>query len=125
MKILRTFTRVFVNSVKLKSTIEFYEHLFNVACDLRFKYSEKSLELASVGNVLIIAGADEVLKPFKNTQATFLVDSLSEFREWLPKSGAIILEESRQVPTGFNMRVQHSDGIIVEYVEHIHDQSIK
>lgn len=53
------------------------------------------------------------------TQITFLVDSIDDFRNWLLGAGAVVLEEPKKVPTGRNMRVRHPDGTIIEYVEHI------
>ena len=55
---------------------------------------------------------------FRQTQATFLVDSIEDFKSWLLGTGAVILEEPKKVPTGRNMRVRHPDGTIIEYVEH-------
>ena len=62
--------------------------------------------------------SEEKLHSFKSTRATFLVDSIDDFRNWLLNVGAVILEEPKKVPTGRNMRVLHPDGTIVEYVEH-------
>lgn len=98
--------------------IKFYESVLNDKCSLRFQYSQVGLELAQVGNILIKSGSDEALEPFKNTQATFLVDSISEYKEFLLQNGATILRDLKEVPTGINMTVQHLDGTIVEYVEH-------
>jgi len=85
---------------------------------LRFKYSQVNLQLAQVGNILIISGSAEALKPFKDTQATFLVDSIIEFKDFLLNNGAIVIRDLKEVPTGMNMTVKHLDGTIVEYVEH-------
>ncbi|WML34452.1 VOC family protein [Clostridium sp. OS1-26] len=85
---------------------------------MKFKYSQINLELAQVGNILIISGSDEELKPIKDTQATFLVDSIIEFKDFLLSNGATIIRDLEEVPTGMNMAVQHLDGTIVEYVEH-------
>ncbi len=110
--------RIYLNPAELDKTIDFYENIFGEKCQLRFKYSEVKLELAMVGYVLLIAGSDEALKPFRNTQATFLVDSLNDFKDKLVHHGAVILKEPQNVPTGINMRVKHPDGTIIEYVEH-------
>lgn len=60
----------------------------------------------------------ERLKLFKNTQATFLVDSIIEFKDFLLDNGVTIIRDLKEVPTGMNMTVKHFDGTIVEYVEH-------
>lgn len=116
MKVKQVLNRFYVNDIE--QAIEFYEKVLDKKCVSRFKYSQMNLELASVGDVLIIGGSDEALKPFKDTQATFLVDSVAEFKDFLLKNDATIIKDIREVPTGWNMTVKHSDGTIVEYVEH-------
>ncbi|MBD2343952.1 VOC family protein [Anabaena subtropica] len=117
MQIIKVLTRVYLNPTELDDAIAFYENLFTEKCWLWFQYSETGLELAGVGSVLLIAGSAEVLSPFKNTQATFLVDSLNDFRELLTEQGAVIMTEPEQVLTGMNMQAIHPDGTIIEYVE--------
>ena len=118
MKILGVLTRIYLSPSELDNTISFYKALFGEKCRMRFQYPEAELELAWVGSVLLIAGSQDKLQPFKNTTATFLVDSVDDYREALLKQGATILEEPKSVPSGRNMRVMHPDNIIVEYVEH-------
>ncbi|MBG1265783.1 VOC family protein [Nostoc sp. WHI] len=117
MQILKVLTRVYLNPIDLDEAIAFYEDLFTEKCWLWFQYSEAGLELAGVGSILLIAGSAETLSPFKSIQATFLVDSLNDFREALTQQGAVILAEPNKVPTGINMRAMHPDGTIIEYVE--------
>ncbi|AKN30345.1 glyoxalase [Clostridium carboxidivorans P7] len=116
MEIKKVLNRFYVND--MEKAIKFYEKILNEKCSNIFKYSEASLELATVGNILIISGSDEALKPFKDTQATFLVDSITEFKEFLLNNGAAIIRDLKIVPSGMNMTVKHFDGTIVEYVEH-------
>jgi hypothetical protein len=85
---------------------------------MRLKYTEANLELAQIGDILIIAGSEEALKPVRDTKVTFLVDSIVEFRDFLLNNGAVILRDIKEVPTGMNMTVKHLDGTIAEYVEH-------
>lgn len=77
-----------------------------------------NLEIASVGNFLLLSGSEKALAPFKATIATFVVDSLDEFAADFKENGLPFIPEPKQVPTGKNMTVQHPDGAIVEYVEH-------
>ena len=116
MRVEKILTRFYVHDIN--KTVEFYEKLLNQNCDLKFKYSEMNLELAQIGNILIVSGTDEALKPFKDTKTTFLVDSVIEFKEFLLKNGALVIRDLKKVPTGMNMTVKHLDGTIVEYVEH-------
>ncbi|MEN6554031.1 MAG: VOC family protein [Methanobacterium sp.] len=116
MKILQTLSRLYIND--LNSALEFYGELLGSPAAMRFKIPQIGLELAQIENILLIAGSDEALKPFRSTQATFLVDSLDEFRAYLEEKGAEIIRGPDKVPTGRNMTVKHSDGSIIEYVEH-------
>ena len=116
MKIIQSLNRFYVNDID--KAIKFYEKVLNEKCSSRFKYSEANLELARIGNILIISGSNEALKPFKNTQATFLVDSIIDYKDFLLNDGAEVIVDIKDVPTGMNMTVKHLDGTIVEYVEH-------
>lgn len=116
MKIKKILNRFYVHDIE--QTIRFYEKVLNEKCSNILKYSEVNLELAIIGNILIISGSDESLKPFRDTQATFLVDSIIEFKEFLLNNGATVIRDLKEVPTGMNMTVKHFDGTIVEYVEH-------
>lgn len=116
MKIKQILNRFYVHDIE--KSIEFYEKMLDKKCNLRFKYPQANLELAQIGTILIICGSDEALKPIKDTQATFLVDSIIEFKDFLLSTGATIIRDLKEVPTGMNMTVKHLDGTIVEYVEH-------
>jgi predicted enzyme related to lactoylglutathione lyase len=116
MKIKQILSRFYVND--MDKAIEFYEKVLNEKCASRFQYPEANLEIARIANILIICGSDETLKAFNNSNATFLVDSVAEFKEFLLNTGATVISDIKEVPTGFNMMVQYSDGNIVEYVEH-------
>ncbi|SFJ10797.1 VOC family protein [Thermoflavimicrobium dichotomicum] len=118
MKILKILHRIYLASEQLDSMVSFYEQLLQEKCSLRFSYPQVGLELAQVGSFLLIAGKEEALQPFRAIQLTVLVESMEEAQRVLLKEGAQILVEPKQVPTGWNMRVKHPDGIIVEYVEH-------
>ncbi|AKB54407.1 MULTISPECIES: VOC family protein [Methanosarcina] len=116
MKILQTLSRLYVND--LNSALEFYEELLGSPKAMRFAIPQIGLELVQIENVLLIAGSDEALKLFRSTQATFLVDSLNEFKAYLEEKGAEIIRGPNKVPTGRNMTVKHPDGSVIEYVEH-------
>ncbi|WP_373844818.1 VOC family protein [Clostridium sp.] len=116
MKVKQVLNRFYAHD--LEKAVKFYESILNEKCTLKFKYDEMNLELAQVGNILIICGSDKALKPFRDTKATFLVDSITEFRDFLLENGAKVIRDLKEVPTGRNMTVQHLDGTIVEYVEH-------
>ena len=116
MIIKQILTRIYVND--MNTAIDFYERLTNEKCANRFEYKQVGLEIARINNLLIIAGTDQALEPFKGTSATFLVDSISEYKDFLNHNGAVIIRDIQQVPTGLNMTIKHKDGVIIEYVEH-------
>ena len=109
-------SRIYVSD--LASALAFYEPLLGLKAEDRFRYEKAGLELARVGNLLIIAGSDETLAPFRETSVTFLVDDLGETRKELLTHGAQILRDTQEVPTGHNLTVRHPDGTVAEYVEH-------
>jgi predicted enzyme related to lactoylglutathione lyase len=116
MKIIKTLSRLYAND--LNTALEFYEELLDTPVAMRFNMPQIGLELAQVGDILLIAGSDEALKPFRSTQATFLVDSVDEFKAYLEEKGAKLIRGPNKVLTGRNMTVRHPDGSIIEYVEH-------
>lgn len=123
MRVLKVLTRAYTND--LAEVISFYEKLQGQKANLPFKYEKYNLEIAAVGNVLLICGRDEDIKPFRDTNATFLVDSIEEFACFLRENNAIILDGPKEVPTGKNMTVRHPDGLVIEYVEHYQSKMAK
>ncbi|HEY1407192.1 MAG TPA: VOC family protein, partial [Spirochaetota bacterium] len=67
MKILKIMNRFYVHD--MDQAISFYEKLMNEKCSRRFTYQKVNLELASVGNILLICGTDEAVKPFVTTNS--------------------------------------------------------
>jgi len=110
--------RVLIAPEQLEPTIALYERVLGTPCDLRFAYPEMDLYLASVGNVLLIAGPEEALAPFAQTAMTLLVASLDAEIARFEELGIELLEPPKEVPTGRNLLARHPDGSIVEYVEH-------
>ena len=54
MKVHKILSRFYVH--KMNEAVEFYEKVLNDKCSSRFKYTEMNLELAQVGNILILCG---------------------------------------------------------------------
>lgn len=115
MRVKKILSRVYTNNAE--EAIRFYEELFQKRIASRFTMKSPALEVINIDNLLIIAGTEEELATVKNTDVTFSVDSLDEYKNMLLKNDATILRDIRKVPTGFNMTVKHKDGIIVEYVQ--------
>ena len=115
MKIQQILNRIYVN--EMNQAVAFYENLLGEKCTMRFEHKQFHLEVAQVGSILLIGGSDEVLTSFRNTKATFVVDSILEFKDFLLGNGATIMKDIKGTPTVINMIVQHADGMIVEYAE--------
>jgi hypothetical protein len=75
------------------------------------------LELANIGHLIIIAGTDSALQQFRETSATFIVDSITEVKEFVINAKGTIVRDIQKVPTGFNLTMQHADGAVIEYVQ--------
>lgn len=116
MKIITTLHRIYIID-SIDAHIPFYEHLLGQKVQRRFTYEAYDLELARIGNFLLIAGKDENLKAFRSTNGTIQVDSIEEFRTFLSQNNCSIIRDIAEVPTGKNMTVRHPDGSIFEYVE--------
>ncbi|MCL4310537.1 MAG: VOC family protein [Actinomycetota bacterium] len=115
MEIVNVLTRIFLAPEELNEAITFYEDIFGEKCGPRFEYD--GIELTRVGKVLLSAGSEEAIKPYRELMTIFVVDSLNDFKDKLVKYGAVLLKEPETVPTGTNMIVRHPDGSVVEYVE--------
>lgn len=119
--ILEVYTRLFIPPTNLDETITFYKTFLNGTETLHFSYPEKGLELVAVSSeklsVLIIAGSEECLEPFRATKLTIRVDSLERYADLLVESGCEMLENVQETPVGWKMRARHVDGVVVEYVQ--------
>lgn len=116
MKIIKTYVRLYVS--KIDDVLPFYERLFGEKAAMRFRLQSMNLELAGVGNVLLVAGNEEALRPIRPITVTYVVDSVHDFMEHLKNSGASIVRGPTAVPAGRNMTVRHPDGTVAEYVEY-------
>ena len=71
MKILQVLTRLYLSRGQLEASVTFYESLFGERSSLRESFPEVGIEAAQVGPLLLLAGSDQALAPFKTTQANF------------------------------------------------------
>ncbi|WP_405864159.1 VOC family protein [Streptomyces sp. NBC_00005] len=113
MKILKTSARLYVDD--LDRALPLLTEL--TGCDPRQRFSYGELELAAIGDFLVVAGSPEALAPFRSVQATVVVDDLVEAERVLSTHGAEILSGPKDVPTGRNLTARHADGAVIEYVE--------
>ena len=124
MKIMRvTAPVVTVAKERFEETIGFYERLLDQKVQLRLKNSTGKFDLALLGPMLLIGGAGEDLVARRDLKATFIVDSLEEWRAEMGRIGAVVLEEpapgpmSPDGPVGRFMFVRHPDGNLFEYFQ--------
>ncbi len=118
VKVLNILVRRYLPLERFDAAVAFHETLIGQKARLRFDYHEHDLRLAQVASILFVAGTEQSLAPFVETQATFMVDDIQGFAAHLPTVGVEVLKPPKPVPTGWNMLVRHPDGMRVEYVEH-------
>ncbi|MFF2731541.1 lactoylglutathione lyase [Streptomyces sp. NPDC058008] len=115
----RLLTRSLIPLSVLDERIRFYEGLTGTAADLRMPIPDfGGLELAAVGNILLIAS----IRPFtdiqRRTAHSVIVPSLKEQLDRLLDAGATVLEPAENILPGSRARVRLGDGTIAELVEH-------
>ncbi|GAA2388390.1 VOC family protein [Nonomuraea africana] len=113
MTVLTTYARVYVDD--LDTALPTFAALTDSRPGLRFAY--RDVELASIGGYLLVAGSPEALAPFRNVQATTIVDSLDEVFAVVEQEGGETLDGPNEVPTGRNLTIRHPGGAVIEYVE--------
>ncbi|WP_067549017.1 glyoxalase/bleomycin resistance/dioxygenase family protein [Nocardia crassostreae] len=113
MAVLETLARVYVDD--LNTALPTFTALTGLQPGLRFPYQD--LELARIGDYLLIAGTPEALAPYRGTHATTIVDDLDAVLALLAETNADILDGPNDVPTGRNLTVRHPGGAQIEYVE--------
>ncbi|MEU8515858.1 VOC family protein [Kitasatospora sp. NPDC048722] len=113
VKALTTLARLYVDDVD--RALPALHALTGEEVGLRFPYA--GVEVARIAGFLLVAGTDEALAPFRDTQTTVLVDTLDDLAEFLAAHGGEVLSGPNEVPTGRNATVRHPGGVVIEYVE--------
>jgi hypothetical protein len=103
MKVLNILVRRYLPLERFDAAVAFHETLIGQKARLRFDYCEHNLRLAQVASILFVAGTEQSLAPFVETQATFMVDDIQGFAVHLPTVAVEVLKPPTPVPTG------HSD----------------
>jgi hypothetical protein len=122
VKVLRAYARVY--AAALDEVLPALSAVTGQPAGLRFNMPN-GLQLAAVGNILVVAGAEDVLAPFRATQATLVVDDLQECQAVLSAEGARVIRGPQQVPTGRNLTAILAGGTQLEFVEWGLDQRAK
>ncbi|NEI74390.1 hypothetical protein GR212_33080 [Rhizobium lusitanum] len=113
MAAINVLSRLYVSSID--QGLRDLKHITDAPVTIRFRYG--TLELASVGAFLLIAGNEADLAPYRETQATATVENLKDMQSKFEAEGAAVLVAPQDVPTGRNMTVRHAAGAVIEYVQ--------
>ena len=84
----------------LDDRIALYESVLGVSCDARMPMPEAGLELATVGNVLLIGNPGTPGEAARTTAFTLLVASVPDHVAALERAGAVVPEPVATTPAG-------------------------
>ncbi|MFE0474916.1 MULTISPECIES: glyoxalase [Streptomyces] len=111
--ILKTYARLWADD--LSTTLPLLERLTGTRPDLHFAFDE--IELAAIGDFLVIAGPAEERARYAHATATVIVSDLDQARAALEEAGAEITTEEATSATGRFLYARHRGGVEAEYVE--------
>ncbi|UQI48254.1 VOC family protein [Streptomyces sp. HU2014] len=115
----RLMARSLIDLADLDDRIVFYERLLGVPADLRMPIPDfGGLELAAVGNLLLIAGERPFTPVQRRTAYSLIVPSLAGQLALLERTGTSVLEPVETILPGSRARVRYPDGLLAELVEH-------
>lgn len=114
MAVLASFARVYVAAIE--EGIGLFRQTPQELPRLRFSLPT-GLEIALVGDVLVLAGPAEVLGPVRTTQVTLIVDDLTTALAVGQSRSGQLVRGPFQAPTGQSATVAYPGGAVVEYVE--------
>lgn len=113
MTILKTYARLWADD--MDASLPLLRQLVGGEPDLRFAFD--SIELAAIGDFLVIAGPAEQRARYSHASATVVVSDLDELSARLAASGGRITTPEATGPTGRYLYARHAGGAEVEYVE--------
>ncbi len=114
VRVLRTYARAYAPD--LDAALGPLTSVTGTPAGTRFSLPDGP-QLAAVGQVLVVAGDEQALAPYRATQATLIVDDLDECQLLLARAGAQVLRGPQQVPAGRNLTARLPGGIQIEYVQ--------
>ncbi|MET7801812.1 VOC family protein [Streptomyces decoyicus] len=113
MSILKTYARVWTDD--LDRALPLLAELTGAEPDLRLAFH--SVELAAIGDFLVIAGPAEERAKYAHASATVVVEDLDALALTLKAADATVTTPTTSGPTGRFLYARHADGAEVEYVE--------
>jgi len=115
MKILKTYSRVYTSD--LDKTILFYSGLTNQKISQRFKIPDLDVEVAYIGDFIIISGKGEIMNQFRKVHSCCIVENIEKIKAFLVQNNSSVFLDIQTIPSGKNMIIQHPDGMTIEYIE--------
>lgn len=113
----RLLARLAVHPDELDERIAFYERAFGVACDTRTPLPGAGLELARVGNLLLVGNPGPPGEVARSTAYTLVVASVEAWLASLDGAGVERVEPVVTEPMGSRTRVRFPDGTLVEVLD--------
>ena len=113
MTVLRTYARVWSDDAE--AALPLLERITGERPHLRLAF--ESVELAAIGDFLVIAGPAEERERYAHASATVVVSDLDAVLADLDRAGAVVTVPPTTGPTGRFAYARHADGIAVEYVQ--------
>ncbi|WP_077191227.1 VOC family protein [Streptomyces lydicus] len=113
MTILKTYARLWIED--LDRALPLLEQLTGAQVDLRLTFH--AVELAVLGDFLVIAGPADERAKYAHASATVIVEDLDDLRTTLKAAGATLTTPATAGPTGRFLYARHVDGAEIEYVE--------
>lgn len=115
----RLLARLLIDLDELDDRIALYERLQGVPADLRMPIPDfGGLELAAVGDVLLIASERRFTPVQRRTAYSLIVPSLTAQLGLLVPTGTTVVEPTEEIVPGRRARVRYPDGSLAELVEH-------
>ncbi|MER6175142.1 hypothetical protein [Streptosporangium sp. NPDC001681] len=113
MTILKTYGRLWADD--LDRALPLLREMVGAEPDLRFAFD--GVELAAIGDLLVVAGPQQERARYAHASATVIVSDLDEQVRALEVHGAEITTAMSTSPTGRFLYARHAGGPEVEYVE--------
>ncbi|WP_252396571.1 VOC family protein [Streptantibioticus parmotrematis] len=115
----RVLARSLIPLAELDRHIAFHEDLLGVPASLRMPIPDfGGLELAAVGDLLLIASERPFTPVQRRTAYSLIVPSLTDELTRLEDTGTTVLEPVESILPGARARVRYPDGTLAELVEH-------
>ncbi|MFF8314432.1 VOC family protein [Streptomyces lydicus] len=113
MTILKTYARLWTED--LDRALPLLEQLTGAQVDLRLTFH--AVELAVLGDFLVIAGPADERAKYAHASATVVVEDLDDLQTTLKAADATVTTPATVGPTGRFLYARHVDGAEIEYVE--------